>query len=125
MDARLWRKLVDLAEAETKRTVQGLPPPLRERAARVPVVFEPWISDALVATGLDPDLLGLFVGDAHNVSESIEPMPPQIFLFLESIWDFVEGDEDGFREEVRVTFLHELGHYLGLDEDDLENRGLD
>jgi len=26
---------------------------------------------------------------------------------------------------VRITYLHELGHYLGWDESDLEARGLD
>ena len=34
--------------------------------------------------------------------------------------DFDFSDEQKmFREEVRKTYLHELGHYLGLDEDDL------
>ena len=45
-------------------------------------------------------------------------------LFLASIWDEVMGDVRVFREEVRVTFLHELGHYLGLDEDEVEALGL-
>jgi predicted Zn-dependent protease with MMP-like domain len=35
------------------------------------------------------------------------------------------GDAATFREEVRRTYLHELGHYLGLDEDDLADRDLD
>ena len=52
-------------------------------------------------------------------------MPPQIILFLQNLWVFVRGDEALFREEVRTTLLHELGHYLGLDEDDLTERGLD
>ena len=125
MDARHWRKLVTWAEAEKDEVLAHLPPPLREPAASLPVVFEPWIGDDLVETGLDPDLLGLFVGEPHGSPISPEPMPPQIFLFLESIWQFVEGDEEAFREEVRVTFLHELGHYLGLDEEDLEHRGLE
>ncbi|HEX9785948.1 MAG TPA: metallopeptidase family protein [Opitutaceae bacterium] len=125
MDARLWKKLSTIAGQETTETVKGLPVALRERAEALPVVFEPWLSEALVDTGLDPDLLGLFVGDAHNISEPLDPMPPQIFLFLESIWEYVEGDERAFREEVRVTFLHELGHFLGFDEGDLETRGLD
>ena len=34
-------------------------------------------------------------------------------------------DVDVFREEVRLTYLHELGHYLGWDEDELTARGLD
>ena len=33
-------------------------------------------------------------------------------------------DETTYRQEVRTTLLHELGHYLGLDEDDLDDRGL-
>jgi predicted Zn-dependent protease with MMP-like domain len=30
-----------------------------------------------------------------------------------------------FRAEARLTFLHELGHYLGWDEDQVSARGLD
>ena len=36
----------------------------------------------------------------------------------------VGGAEESFEEEVGITFMHELGHYLGLDEDDLDERGL-
>ena len=35
--------------------------------------------------------------------------PQQIILYLENIWDMAEGDEEFFREDVRDTFLHELG----------------
>lgn len=113
------------AEEVTQATLRGLPPELRERAAGVPVVFEPWIREEIAGEDLDPDSLGLFVGDPHGTSESMHPMPPQVFLFLESLWDYAEADPDLFREEVRVTYLHELGHYLGLDELDLEQRGLE
>jgi predicted Zn-dependent protease with MMP-like domain len=125
MNARHWRKLVTMAEEETRGTLAGLPPELRERASGVPVMMEPWVSDELMDTGLEPDILGLFVGDSFNITQSNAPMPPQIFLFLESIWASVEGNEADFREEVQTTYLHELGHYLGLDEDDLEDRGLE
>ena len=53
------------------------------------------------------------------------PLPPQIILFLENLWDFSESDEEIFLDEVHTTLLHELGHYLGLGEDDLEERGLE
>jgi predicted Zn-dependent protease with MMP-like domain len=46
-------------------------------------------------------------------------------LYLENILELSEGDVEFFREDVRDTFLHELGHYLGLDEDDLTERGLE
>ena len=76
--------------------------------------------------GWEPDLLGLFVGRPWADEESgAVDVPAQILLFLENLWDFSEGEEAVFREEVRTTYLHELGHYLGLDEDDLADRGLD
>lgn len=125
MDARLWHKLSTLAEAETGSTLQRLPPDLRERAGAVPLVFEPWVNEELIGPDVDPDILGLFVGEPHNATDATLPIPPQIFLFLESIWELVAGDETAFREEVRLTYLHELGHFLGLDEGDLESRGLE
>jgi len=52
-------------------------------------------------------------------------MPPQISLYLDNIWTFVEQDRDAFVDEVAVTYLHELGHYFGWDEDELTARGLE
>ena len=52
-------------------------------------------------------------------------MPAQIILFLGNLWEFAGQEEAAFRQEVRTTLLHELGHYLGLDEDDLMERGLE
>ena len=100
---------------------------MARRAAEVPVVMLPRPTKAMVRDdGVDPDLLGLFVGP--NCAEGVEsgdPLPPEILLFLENLWDYADGDEELFREEVRVTYYHELGHYLGLEEDDLEDRGLE
>ena len=69
-------------------------------------------------------VLGLFAG-AEFADEEMNPMPAQIVLFLENVLEFAEGDEKTFCEEVRTTFLHELGHYFGLDENDLAGRGLE
>ena len=73
---------------------------------------------------MEPDLLGLFSGHAFPDEVSDPPAPPQVYLFLENLWDYCEEDKTTFAEEVRITYLHELGHYLGLEEDDLESRGL-
>ena len=105
-------------------TLAALPKPLRARAEKLPVTFERRPNANLQADGIEPDTLGLFTG-ADFVQEGNALLPPQIILFLENLWDFAEGDEEIFREEVRTTFLHELGHYLGLDEDGLVERGLD
>src|SRR6185369_8694309 len=99
-------------------TIESLPEPLRLQAVRVPVIFEHRPNPELQADGIEVDVLGLFTG-AEFVEEYNVPMPPQIILFLENIWDVAETNEKHFREEVRTTFLHELGHYLGLDEDEL------
>jgi len=119
-----WEKLCGVALAEVEVTVSALPKPLRERAEKLPVTFERQPNADLQADGIEPDTLGLFAGSEFADEENV-PLPPQIILFLENLWDFAEGDEVIFREEVRTTFLHELGHYLGLDEDEIAGRGLE
>lgn len=121
-----WKRLEDLAQVEVAATLADLPAPLRERAARLPVIFERVPNADFVAEGIEADSLGLFTGPAFGEEEhAASPVPPQIFLYLENLWDFAEGEEDIYREEVHTTYLHELGHYLGLDEDDLTERGLE
>jgi predicted Zn-dependent protease with MMP-like domain len=78
----------------------------------------------LQADGIELDTLGLFTG-AEFADEGAMVLPPQIILFLENIWSVAETSEKRSCDEVRTTFLHELGHYLGLDEDDLTERGLE
>ena len=117
------KKLHALALAEVEATLAALPTPLRERAEKLPVTFERQPNRGLQADGIEANTLGLFTGPEF-ADEGNVPMPPQIILFLENIWDFAEGDEEIFRDEVHTTFLHELGHYLGLDEDQLAERGL-
>jgi predicted Zn-dependent protease with MMP-like domain len=116
-----------MAKREVEALRLQLPREMARRAADVPVVMRPRPTKAMVRDdGVDPDLLGLFVGP--NCAEGVEsgdPLPPEILLFLENLWDYADGDEEIFREEVRVTYYHELGHYLGLEEDDLEDRGLE
>ena len=116
-----------MAKREVEALRLQLPREMARRAAEVPVVYLPRPTKAMMRDdGVDPDLLGLFVGP--NCAEGVEsgdPLPPEILLFLENLWDYADGDEELFREEVRVTYYHELGHYLGLEEGDLEDRGLE
>lgn len=121
-----WEQLNRLARAQVAATLAALPKPLRERAQPLPVTFERVPSAALQAEGIAADTLGVFTGPAFGDEEhSASPLPPQIILFLENLWDFAEGDADIYGDEVQTTYLHELGHYLGLDEDELTERGLD
>ena len=119
-----WNNLQRVALAEVEATLAALPAPLRDRARELPVTFERVPNAGLQADGVEADTLGLFVGPEFAEEMNV-PMPPQIILFLENINDFAENDPEIFREEVRTTLLHELGHYLGLDEEGLMERGLD
>jgi predicted Zn-dependent protease with MMP-like domain len=122
-----WQNLKAMAVDEVTRTLAALPRQLRPLAQALPVTYERVPNQALLEDGLEADTLGLFVGGDHN-EEEMSPIPPQIILFLENLWLMIEeegGDERDFRFEVRTTLLHELGHYLGLNEEDLEERGLE
>ena len=118
-----WNTLLRLAQTEVRLTQEELPEALRGPASALPVVYEPAPSPELLELGYEPDTLGLFTG-APLHEEGSSPEPARITLFLQSLWSFAEHDPEIFQEEVHITYLHELGHYLGLDEDDLDERGL-
>ena len=122
--SKRWQHLLSLAQREVEATLAVLPAPVREQAMPIPVSYEAHPEKNPLGDEYDPDLLGLFVGAALAEPDE-SPLPPQIILFLENLWDFAEEDEALYRKEVRTTYLHELGHYLGLDEIDLEERGLE
>ena len=111
-----------LAEAEVRSTLQALPAALRE----VPVLFEDRPGRHLLDEGWPDDLLGLFEGPCHGErAADVSTMPPTITLFLENLRDETDEDPEAFRQEVRTTLLHEIGHYLGLEEDELSARDLE
>lgn len=121
-----YPQLCVLAEATVAATRRRLPVPVRELAEALPVVYHDWPSDAILGEEFEPDILGMFVGPPHGASAGDgSEVPPQILLFLENIWDYAEGDRTEFAHEVKLTYLHELGHYLGWDEDEVAARGLD
>jgi predicted Zn-dependent protease with MMP-like domain len=119
---RLTRLAVDSVGGAQRQ----LPAAIRPLARGVAVHYERLPDESVIADGFPDDILGLFIGNPHGSEISQDhPAPPQILLYLDNLWDFAEGDEEIFREEVRVTYLHELGHYLGWDEDQVAARGLD
>ncbi len=119
-------RLAEIASAAVGAAQRQLPPEIRPLAAGVPVHYEKAPAPDVLAEGFEPDILGLFTGSPHGTElDHDNPAPAQILLYLESLWEFGEEDAEIFREEVRLTYLHELGHYFGWDEDDLTARGLD
>jgi len=120
------KRLEAIAADEVETALAALPAAMRAQARAVPVTFQGTPNAGQCEDGIETDTLGLFIGPEFAQEEDCAmPLPPQIILFLENLWEFSEQDEAIFREEVRTTLLHELGHYLGLDEDDLFERGLE
>ena len=126
LHGREWEHLLRVAEGEVAATLRALPADLRAHAVKLPVSFEHLPDDELVADGIEPDTLGMFFGVPYaDQLHSDSPLPPHVVLYLDNLWDFADADLAVFKEEVRTTLLHEFGHYLGLDEDDLFDRGLE
>lgn len=108
-----------------RRVIAELPPDLRTLAEQVPVYCEWEMAEHWLEEGVADDSMGLFSGPALN-----EPTDPgcleslSITFFLAELWDYCGEDLPTFDEEVRITYVHKFGHYLGLDEFELESRGL-
>ncbi len=116
-----WQWLVSTAKAEVDDLITSLPEPIRLPAQQLPLHLER-NPDPFRYSDIEPDTLGLFVGSPlAEIHLSHGEVAAHIVLFLENIW---AGDEEDYKKEVRITYFHELGHFLGLEEDDLEDRGL-
>jgi len=118
-----WTRLLCVAEPVVARTLGALPPEVRARVREVAVFLEPVPGDEDLDNGAEEDMLGFFEG--ATASDDFSPSPPRLRLWLENIWLFAGEDWSEFRNEVRITLLHEIGHFLGWDEEDVAERGLE
>ncbi|MBX3741443.1 MAG: metallopeptidase family protein [Akkermansiaceae bacterium] len=119
-----FETLSEWADEEVKAVVRILPPEVQQAAEKCVITFEAKPGHGAFDTELAGDELGLFEGVCLLDEPSPEDLP-RIRIFVENIWEWVEEDEQDFRDEVGTTFLHELGHYLGWDEDEVNERGLE
>ena len=110
-----FEQLVEGALAE-------LPQRYRERLENVAIIVEDYPRRAGRPPSEDEELLlGEFVGVPQTQKSVFEPGPPdQVFLYQKNI-EAVCDTEEEIGEEVRLTLQHELGHYFGLEEDELKH----
>ncbi|MFU8796052.1 MAG: metallopeptidase family protein, partial [Dehalococcoidia bacterium] len=92
----------------------GLPPEFEARLDNVAVLIEDEPPEDI------PDTLGLYEGIplTHRSSDDVM-LPDQITIFKGPIERVCSIDNE-IENEVRLTVLHEVGHYFGLDESQLE-----
>ena len=113
---------------EVARAIDRLPRRFREQLRKVEFVVEKRPAAALlVAEGLDPrrdTLYGIYQGVPLPDRSHLDPplLPDKITIFAEPLMeDFSDPDE--LRQEIRLTVLHEIAHYFGMDEEEIEELG--
>lgn len=123
---------VRLSEDEFAQVVEEalekLPAEVKEHLRDVPVMVEPLprIEDLIGPPPLSPLSLGMFRGAAITERSFFDPggqLPSSILLFQRNLERYA-GSRDDLLEEIEVTVLHEVGHFVGWDEHDLFERGL-
>ena len=111
-----WEGLAQRQIAEIQR---ALPEPIRARATEVPVFF------SRARDGKIGAYLGVFEGYSLLDGSPAQPDEmPRITLFIDTLAQAANHRKNVFLREVRVTYLHELGHYFGWDEGQIANAGL-
>lgn len=101
-----------------RAALDELPPHIAEALQNVAVVVEDENSE-------DPDLLGLYHGvPLPERGDMAGALPDRISIYRIPLEESFP-DPDELRSEIRITVLHELGHYFGLDEDRLAELGYD
>ena len=72
----------------------------------------------------NPTLLGLFEGvpltEQHSNHSGF--LPDAVFIYKNAL-EAICANEEQLRHEVKVTVLHEVGHYFGLEEHELHALG--
>ncbi len=117
-------------DGAVEAALASLPEAVRRYLSNVAITVEdlPSDEDLLAADPpLSPAILGLFRGAPYGQKASMDPwshFPSAIVLFQKNLERFARSRAD-LVEQIGVTLIHEVGHFLGLDEDELYERGLD
>jgi predicted Zn-dependent protease with MMP-like domain len=99
--------MADFGE-HVRRALDALPPDLARGLENVAVVVEE-------ENSREPDLFGLF--------EELPYMPAKVTIYRRPLEEDFGDDPKALEDEIRVTVLHELAHYFGIDEQRLDELG--
>jgi predicted Zn-dependent protease with MMP-like domain len=95
-------------DEHVRQALDALPPELARDLKNVAVVIED-------ENPQDPEILGLF--------EEAPYMPAKVTIYRRPLEADFGHDPELLEQEIRITVLHELAHYFGIDEDRLEELG--
>ena len=132
LDPERYPKPITMKEEEflavAQAVVAELDPEIRAVLENSSLFVQPVPAEELLRDSdppLDPQILGLFVGESllERSGGDSGAMPNTIYLFQRNL-ERASTSREELEEEIRITVLHEIGHHLGWDEDDMEERGL-
>jgi predicted Zn-dependent protease with MMP-like domain len=95
-------------EEHVRAALDMLPPDLARGLENVAVVVEEQNPE-------EPDIYGLFAEPPY--------LPARIAIYRRPLVEDFGHDPKRLEEEIRITVLHELAHYFGIDEDRLDELG--
>jgi predicted Zn-dependent protease with MMP-like domain len=96
-------------DESVRRALDSLPPPIAAQLENVALVVEEEDPD-------EPDLLGLFREEPY--------LPATITIYRRPLEESFHEPEE-LERQIRITVLHELGHYFGMEEDQISDLGYD
>jgi len=101
-------------EDHVRAALEGLPPELATALENVAVVVEDESPD-------EPDLFGWYDGLGPGLDHA-GALPDRIVIYRRPL-ERAFPDPDQLEREIRITVLHEVGHFFGLDEDQIDDLG--
>ena len=105
-------------EDQVRAALDELPPHIAQALENIAVVVEDENEE-------DPDLLGLYHGvPLPERGDMAGALPDKISIYKIPLEESF-ADPAELREEIRITVLHELAHYFGLDENRIAELGYD
>jgi predicted Zn-dependent protease with MMP-like domain len=119
METEDFRSILD-------EVLASAPDAIRTAVTEVPVLVQPKPSAAMAeqAPHITPEILGLFVGTPVGEKLRGGSGYGDVVLLFQRNLERAGSTRDEVAEEIRITLLHEYGHYLGFDEDAMEDLGL-
>jgi predicted Zn-dependent protease with MMP-like domain/Flp pilus assembly protein TadD len=132
LDPEAYPEPIRLTEQEFDEVVESalkkVPAKVREALSNVPIIVEqlPSMDDLKGPPALSPLSLGMFrgpVGPGAEAARTVNQLPNDILLFQRNLERYAESREQ-LEQEIEDTLHHEIGHFVGWDEEDLYDRGL-
>lgn len=121
-----WSLSKEEFDAVAEAALAELHPRARELLGNVPILGGDYPDEHVIEDGWDPRILGLFTGVPYPHKSSSAGTPPHldtVMLYQRNIENACVSREE-VEEQIRITVLHETGHFFGLEEDDLHAMGL-